>query len=249
VKLGDRNTSFFHTQTAVRRKRNKIQGLFLENGQWSTDETTLQAETINYFKKLFEVDSSTTPDTLIGSHVPRLSDTCRSSLIEPVLKEEVRRAGFGMKSCKAPGPDGFQPIFFKYFLGEIGDDLWQLVHKVFLAGHINGQIPETLLVLIPKEKNPKRLQNFRPIALCNVIFKVITKVIVNSLRPFLDDLISPLQSSFIPQRGTTNNAILAQEVIHYIHHSRAKKGTIAFKIDLEKAYDRPNWVFFGDNTS
>ena len=66
---------------------------------------------------------------------------------------------------------------------------------------------------------------------------------VNRLRPFLVDLISPLQSSFIPGRGTIDNAILAQEVVHFVHHSRAKKGTIAFKIDLEKAYDRLNWDF------
>ena len=63
------------------------------------------------------------------------------------------------------------------------------------------------------------------------------------LRLFLVDLISHLQSSFIPGRGTTDNAILAQEVVHFIHHSRAKKGTIAFKIDLKKAYDRLNWDF------
>jgi len=50
VKLGDRNTSFFHTQTLVRRKRNKLQGLFLENGQWNSDDVILQAEAINYFK-------------------------------------------------------------------------------------------------------------------------------------------------------------------------------------------------------
>ena len=61
--------------------------------------------------------------------------------------------------------------------------------------------------------------------------------------PFLVDLISPLQSSFIPGRGITDNAILVQEVVHFIHHSRAKKGPIAFKTDLEKACDRPNWDF------
>jgi len=243
VKLGDHNTSFFHTQTLVRRKRNKIQGLFLENGKWSTDDVILQAEAINYFKQLLEVDPSTTPSTILVNDIPRLSEQCRDSLTTPVLKEEVRRAMFSMKSYKAPGPDDLQPIFFKHFWERNGDDIWHLVHTAFNMGTINVSIAKTLIVLIPKESNPQPLKNFRPISLCNVIFKVITKVLVSHLRPFLVDLISPLQSSFNPGRGTTDNVILAQEVVHFIHHSRAKKGTIAFKIDLEKAYDRLNWDF------
>lgn len=55
--------------------------------------------------------------------------------------------------------------------------------------------------------------------------------------------IGPLQSSFIPGCGTKDNAILAQEVIHYMHRSNSLKGTVAFKIDLEKAYDRVSWDF------
>jgi len=175
--------------------------------------------------------------------MPRQSEQCRDSLSTPVLKEEVRRVVFSMKSYKASGPDGFQPIFFKHFWERIGDDIRHLVHIASNMGTINTSIAETLIVLISKESNPQRLKNFRPISLCNVIFKVITKVLVSRLRPFLVDLISPLQSSFIPGRGTIDNAILAQEVVHFIHHSRAKKGSIAFKIDLEKAYDRLNWDF------
>ena len=123
LKLGDRNTNFFHTQTLVRRKRNKIQGLFLENGKWSTDDVILQAEAINYIKQLFEVEYSTTPNTLLVNNMPHLIEQCRDSLTTPVLKEEVKRAVFSMKSYKASGLDGFQPIFFKHFWERIGDDI------------------------------------------------------------------------------------------------------------------------------
>lgn len=85
------------------------------------------------------------------------------------------------------------------------------------------------------------MKEFRPISLCNVAYKIITKVLVQRLRPYLDYLVEPLQSSFIPGRGTKDNAILAQEIIHYMHHSKAKKGIVAYKIDLEKAYDRVSW--------
>jgi hypothetical protein len=73
---------------------------------------------------------------------------------------------------------------------------------------------------------------------------LITKVLVNRLRPFLDDLIGPLQSSFIPGRNTSDNALIAQEVLHFMHKTIGKQGYLAAKVDLEKAYDRVNWEFF-----
>jgi len=88
------------------------------------------------------------------NQMPRLSEQCRDSLQRWILKEEVRKAVFSMKSYKALGPDGFQPIFFKHFWERIGDGIWHLVHTAFNTGIINASIAETLIVLIPKESNP-----------------------------------------------------------------------------------------------
>ena len=84
------------------------------------------------------------------------------------------------------------------------------------------------------------LHDFHPISLCNVVYKVITKVLVNRLRPYLQNIISPLQNSYILRRCAIDNMIVAQEVLHYMHKAKIKKGIVAFKIDLEKAYDRVN---------
>lgn len=97
----------------------------------------------------------------------------------------------------------------------------RLLGCVSLTGQFDETIAKTLLVLILKVDNPVYLKNFRPISLCNMVYKVITKVIVNRLRTFLDDLIFPLQSNFIPKRGTSDNAILAQEVVHFMHRSKS----------------------------
>lgn len=88
------NTKFFHTQIVVRRKRNKIQGLFLENNQWCTNDDILQSAVVTYFNNLFQVDPDTCPKTLSTPHMPCMSDFCKNSLTGLVLKEEVRRAVF-----------------------------------------------------------------------------------------------------------------------------------------------------------
>lgn len=68
-------------------------------------------------------------------------------------------------------------------------------------------------------------------------------MLVNRRRPMLDSIISPLQSSFIPKRGTCDNASFLQEITHMMHKSKKKKGDVAFKIDLQKAYDHVSWDY------
>ena len=103
-----------------------------------------------------------------------------------------------MRSLSAPGPDGFQPFFYKKYWQQVGDSLWKLVREAFETGKVYEKLMEILLVLIPKGDNPSMVKDFRPISLCNVTYKLITKVLVNRLRPFLNNLIGPMQSSFLP---------------------------------------------------
>ena len=88
--------------------------------------------------------------------------------------------------------------------------------------------------------------NYKPINLCNIVYKIVTKVIVARLRPYLDKLISPLQVAFVPGRKGIDNAIIAQEVIHSINKKKGKVGYMALKIDLEKVYDKLEWSFIKD---
>jgi hypothetical protein len=118
------------------------------------------------------------------------------------------------------------------------------VKDFFEKGIMPEGINDTIIVLIPKGTNPEQLADFRPISLCNVVYKLILKCLVNRLRPFLDGLISETQSAFIPGRMITNNAILAFEGFHKIQHSKNPLNThCAFKLDLSKAYDRVDWNF------
>lgn len=225
VKLGNKNTKFYHAQTVIHRRRNKVSSLQI-NGDWCTDDELLKKEATTFFKSLFQSSDTCMPASLALTTIPHISQELHDVLLRPVTRREVKDALFSMDPYKAPGPNGFQPIFYKNYWHIVSTDVWELVACAFQLGHIDPFLAKTLIVLIPKIDEPLTFQDFRPISLCNVMLKLISKVLVRRIRPFLDDLIGPLQSSFIPNRGTSDNALIAQELVHYMH--KKKGGKVVF---------------------
>lgn len=100
-------------------------------------------------------------------------------------------------------------------------------------------INNSFIVLIPKSQKPKRMDEFRPISLCNVIYKTVAKVIAKRLKKVMNQIISLSQSAFVPGRLITDNVVVGFECIHTINNRRTgKSGIGALKLDMSKAYDR-----------
>ena len=112
------------------------------------------------------------------------------------------------------------------------------IKLIFSEKRVPAYLNSTHIALIPKIQGPETLGNYRPISLCNTVYKVLIKIIVARLRPYLGKLISPLQSAFVPGRKGIDNVIIAQELIHSLSKKKGKVGYMAIKIDLEKAYDK-----------
>lgn len=180
-----------------------------------------------YFKSLFASTNGATSTILPRLRhvmVPCLDGEAVQALTHPITMAEVATTLNHMNSFKAPGPGEFQAIFVKQYWHLIGNGISILVTQTaFTIGTFDDKIAETLVVLIPKVDNPRNFKELRPISLCNTFYKLITKVIVNRLRPFLEKIIGPYQSNFLPGRGTYDNAIVLHEVFHSMRKSSKKK--------------------------
>ncbi|KAL5569345.1 hypothetical protein UlMin_025920 [Ulmus minor] len=148
-----------------------------------------------------------------------------------------------MGNFKAPGPDGMTSLFYKSYWQTVGGDVIALVQDFFRSNRLLPELDYSNIVLIPKTDKPTSMNHYRPISVCNLVYKVIVKLLADRIKPLLQDLICPTQGAFVSGRSIHDNSVIIQEVIHSMKKKSGQVGYVAMKIDLQKAYDRLNWEF------
>ncbi len=190
LKEGDRNTKFFHSKATQRQKKNSLMGLMDKEGHWHQDPDKMEEIAVEYFDDIF---TSTNPLDLESctEGIERFVTNAMNHSLTCVFREEkVDKAIQQMHPFKAPGPNGFPAAFYQKYWHTVGSKVRTGLISMLNDRAILQKINFTYIVLIPKKKNPKSMTEFRPISLCNVIYKIVAKVLANRLKVILPQVIS-----------------------------------------------------------
>jgi hypothetical protein len=241
---GDRNTKYFHGRATQRQRRNHISRLSNGDGGWLETNEEIAGMMIDYYTNLFSTSHPSNLTEAVAEVPSVVTEEMNHNLIREFRAEEVEHAIKQMAPSKAPGPDGMPPIFYQKYWHVVGNDVTSAVLSCLNSGSLLKSINHTFISLIPKVKNPEKVTEFRPISLCNVIYKLVSKVLANRLKLILPQVISDSQSAFVPGRLITDNVLIAFETLHHMHHNKVgREGAMALKLDMSKAYDRVEWRY------
>ncbi|GJX99144.1 reverse transcriptase domain-containing protein [Tanacetum coccineum] len=221
LKLGDANTTYFHKVMKSQASRNRINIVTTSNGDC--------------------VNGDQVPMAFIDHYTEFLGQRGVASDFNSRICDAI----FCMGDNKAPGPDGYSAAFFNKTWDIISREVIKAVNEFFINGVLRKELNHTIIALIPKVTTPMRINDYRPISCCNVLYKCISRIISNRMKDSLSSLVSLNQSAFVPRRRISDNILLTQELMHNYHLDRSTP-RCAFKVDILKAYDTVDWKFLKD---
>ncbi|XP_074300110.1 uncharacterized protein LOC141631324 [Silene latifolia] len=174
----------------------------------------------------------------------RVTNDDADSLSKPFTAKEVHQAVFQMGPMKSPGPDGIPAIFYQRCWHLVKKDCTKAILSILNSGVVLKEMNRTFIVLVPKCDNPEEVKDYRPISLCNVFMRIVTKCITNRMQKVMGYLVGDYQNTFLAGRSISDNILLAHEAIHKVNtHKHGKFGNVTFKADMSKAFDRVRWDF------
>ena len=232
LKEGDRNSNFFHISSVVRRRRNNIDAIRGDDNVWIVKISEIRDFVVEKFQDLFIVKEICCPADLSDLIYSTISNGENDSLCQIPSLGEIKNVIFGMQSLKSPRPNGLPPLFYKKYWHVVEYSVIRAVRNFFILGKMIKEFNYSYIVLIPKILNPSSINHYRPISLCNTIYKVISKLLVDRLRAVIPNLVSLAQSAFIQDRWITENQLIIQEILHSFKKRKVKGGFVAMKLDL-----------------
>ena len=239
---GDRNTRFFHRTAKLKAKTNKITCM-KDGEQMLTEPEQIKNHITNHFMNIFCSSSVLQVNNLVEEVIPNLVTEPINNMLTLIPSlEETYNAVFNLNKEGAPCPDGFGAIFFQSFWDIVKTDVHNAIKEFFITSWLMPNYNANTIILIPKTPNADSVSQYRPIALANFKYKIVSKIIADRLASIMPFIISSQQKGFIQGRQIRDCICLASEVINQLD-KKSYGGNLAFKVDIAKAFDTLEWSF------
>lgn len=242
IKHGDASTKYFYAQWKIRTTHNAITSIYTEAGIKLTEPDRIEKKFISVFKGLMgsKEDRISCLNTLIVKSGVCLNVQQQRVLIQEVTDAEIFEVIKPMPQEKAPGVDGFPIKFFTKNWEVVHKDFLQAVKQFFSTGRLCHTINTTVVTLIPQVPAPTKVKDFRHIACCTTLYKIISKVINRRLKNVIARLVGHSQSAFIEGRNIVDNILFSHEIFKYYSRKWISPKCV-LKVDLRKAYVTLEW--------
>lgn len=168
-----------------------------------------------------------------------LGEAC-AQLVALVTGQEIYAALLSLPNDKVFGPDGYTKDFYVAAWPVIGRDFITALQSFFMFGFLPTSINATILALVPKIESAQKMKDYSPIACCNLLYKVISKVLANRLKVIFPDALEANQSAFIKESLLLENIILASELVNG-YHKQSISERCAINFDISKAFYTVKW--------
>jgi len=237
LKESDKGSRFFHALTSQNHRRNFILAIQCSHGNLSTSLEEVGAEFVQYYQCLLGTSKATIPlDSVVIQCGPCIDSSSHDFLLSPVSNKDIQKVVFSIENEKARGPDGYSSLFFKQAWGVVGRDFYVVVQDFVISNRLLKQINHLIIALVPKSANVSSTSDFRPISYCNMIYKVIAKILAGRFAHILSGIISPMQNAFLGGRLMSDNINLVQELLRQYNRKRSSPYCL-MKVDFRKAFD------------
>ncbi|KAH6818323.1 hypothetical protein C2S51_001926 [Perilla frutescens var. frutescens] len=240
---GDRNTKFFHARIQARRAKAAMDVMSI-NGELVSDLSRIADHVVNYFNILFSDSGECNMDlSLVDKLIPQLITNEQAQNLTTIPSMvEVHSAVLALDANSAAGPDGYTGKFFHESWDIITVGVHRAVVEFFSFGILSPGLNSSFLVLIPKKERALMVEEFRPIALSNFLFKIFTKVLATRLNAVAAKIVTTQQYGFIQGRHIHEAIFLASEGVNTLNRTHAGRN-MAIKVDITKAFDTLQWPF------
>ena len=160
-------------------------GIWDKNGNWCGDQDSIAKAAISYFEELYTTSHPSQSESVIAPIPTLVTPKMNSELSRAFTREEVVSALKQLHPSKSPGPNGMSALFFQKYWNIVGTNVSNMVLNFLNSGMSLSDINKTNIALVPKTNNPQKMTEFRPISLCNVVYKLVSKTLANHLKTIL----------------------------------------------------------------